>query len=77
MFTSDNLGRWMIVIGLGIAGIGVLMVLLSRLGIPIGRLPGDIRLQGENVTCLIPMASMILISLLLTIAVNVLLRLLK
>jgi hypothetical protein len=67
----------MIVIGLGIAGIGVLMVLLSRLGIPIGRLPGDIRLQGENVTCLIPMASMILISLLLTIAVNVLLRLLK
>jgi hypothetical protein len=77
MFTSDNLGRWMIVIGLGIAGIGVLMVLLSRLGIPIGRLPGDIRLQGENVTCLIPMASMILISLLLTIAVTVLLRLLK
>ena len=77
MFTSDNFGRWMIVIGLGIAAIGVLMVVLSRMGIPIGRLPGDVRLQGENVTCLIPMASMILISLLLTIALNVLLRLLK
>ena len=77
MFTSDNFGRWMIVIGLGIAAIGVLMVVLSRMGIPIGRLPGDLRLQGENVTCLIPMASMILISLLLTIALNVLLRLLK
>ena len=77
MFTSDNFGRWMIVIGLGIAAIGVLMVVLSRMGLPIGRLPGDLRLQGENVTCLIPMASMILISLLLTIALNVLLRLLK
>ena len=77
MFTSDSFGRWMIVIGLGIAAIGVLMVVLSRMGIPIGRLPGDVRLQGENVTCLIPMASMILISLLLTIALNILLRLLK
>lgn len=77
MFTSDHLGRWMIVIGLGIAGMGVLVVLLSRFGIPIGRLPGDIRFQGENVTCLIPIASMILISLLLTLAVNILLRLLK
>ena len=77
MFTSDSFGRWMIVIGLGIAAIGVLMVVLSRMGIPIGRLPGDLRLQGENVTCLIPMASMILISLLLTIALNILLRLLK
>jgi len=77
MFTSDSFGRWMIVIGLGIAAIGVLIVVLSRMGIPIGRLPGDLRLQGENVTCLIPMASMILISLLLTIALNILLRLLK
>ena len=48
-----------------------------RFGIPIGRLPGDIRFQGENVTCLIPIASMISISLLLTLAVNILLRLLK
>ncbi len=77
MFGSDNLGRWMIVIGLGIAGIGLLMVLLARIGIPIGRLPGDIRLQGQNVTCLIPLASMILISLILTIAINLLLRMLK
>ena len=77
MFGSDSFGRWMIVIGLGLAAIGVLIVLLSRAGIPIGRLPGDIRLQGQNVTCLIPLASMILISLILTIAINLLLRLLK
>jgi hypothetical protein len=77
MFGSDSFGRWMIVIGLGLAAIGVLIVLLSRAGIPIGRLPGDIRLQGQNVTCLIPLASMILISLILTIAINLVLRLLK
>lgn len=77
MFGSDSFGRWMIVAGLGLAAIGVLIVLLSRAGIPLGRLPGDIRLQGENVTCLIPLASMILISLILTIAINLLLRMLK
>lgn len=77
MFGSDSFGRWMIVIGLGLAAIGVLIVLLSRAGIPIGRLPGDIRLQGPNATCLIPLASMILISLILTIAINLLLRLFK
>jgi hypothetical protein len=77
MFGSDSFGRWMIVIGLGLAAIGVLIVLLSRAGIPIGRLPGDIRLQGQNATCLIPLASMILISLILTIAINLLLRLFK
>jgi len=77
MFGSDSFGRWMIVIGLGLAAIGVLIVLLSRAGIPIGRLPGDIRLQGQNVTCLIPLASMILVSLILTIAINLLLRLFK
>ena len=77
MFGSDSFGRWMIVIGLGLAAIGVLIVLLSRAGIPIGRLPGDLRLQGQTVTCLIPLASMILISLILTIAINLLLRLFK
>jgi len=77
MFGSDSFGRWMIVIGLGLAAIGVLIVLLSRAGIPIGRLPGDLRLQGQNATCLIPLASMILISLILTIAINLLLRLFK
>lgn len=77
MFGSDSFGRWMIVIGLGLAALGVLIVLLSRAGIPIGRLPGDIRLQGQNATCLIPLASMILISLILTIAINLLLRLFK
>jgi hypothetical protein len=77
MFGSDSFGRWMIVLGLVIAAIGVAVVLLSRIGIPLGRLPGDIRIQGQNVTCLIPLASSILLSILLTIALNVLVRLLK
>ncbi len=77
MSASDSFGRWMIVLGLVIAAIGVAVVLLSRIGIPLGRLPGDIRIQGQNITCLIPLASSILLSILLTIALNVLVRLLK
>lgn len=77
MFGSDSFGRWMILIGLGVAALGVAIVLLSRLGLPLGRLPGDIRLQGQNITCLIPLATSIVLSILLTIALNILLRLRK
>ncbi len=36
----------------------------------LGRLPGDIRIEGDNYRIYIPLASMVLISLLLTLVVN-------
>ncbi len=56
-----------------ILGGGVLM-LLSRFNLPLGRLPGDIRIERENFTCLFPLASSILISVLLTLLLNLALR---
>lgn len=69
--------RWMIVIGLSIAGMGALIWVIGRIGLPFGKLPGDIFVQGENVSCFFPLASMLILSLLLTLILNVLLRLLN
>jgi len=69
-----DLGRWLVWIGLGLAGLGLLLILLGR--IPwLGRLPGDIRIQRDGFSCFIPLATSILLSLLLTLLLNILLRL--
>ena len=71
------LSRWLIIIGLSLAGIGALIGLLARFGVPLGRLRGDFRFQSGNVSVYIPLASAVLLSVLLTVAVNLLLRLLR
>ncbi|MCB0204238.1 MAG: DUF2905 domain-containing protein [Anaerolineae bacterium] len=43
----------------------------------LGRLPGNIRIQGESITVFIPIASMIVISVLLTIVLNLLIRIFR
>ena len=71
------IARIFIIVGLVMVLIGGLLYLFGRVGIPLGRLPGDIRLQGENVTCFIPLATMILLSVVLTVILNLILRLLN
>jgi hypothetical protein len=70
-------GRLLVFGGLITAMIGGLVIVFGRWGVPLGHLPGDIRIQGENVTCFIPIVSMIFLSIVLTIVLNVLLRLLR
>ncbi len=74
MSDPANIGRFLILCGLGLAGLGVLVVLLGRVGIPLFQLPGDIKIQGQAVTCFIPLATMLLLSLILTLVVNLVLR---
>lgn len=68
------IGRWVLIFGLVIAGIGGIVMLAGRLGLPLGRLPGDIRFKSGNVSCFIPLASSIILSLLLTLLLNLLAR---
>lgn len=70
----SNVGRILILIGLSIVGIGVLVWIGGRMGISLGRLPGDIRIQRGNFTCLIPIVSSLLVSLILTLAINLVFR---
>jgi Protein of unknown function (DUF2905) len=68
-----ELGRVLIAVGVAILLVGVLLTFVGR--IPLGRLPGDIVVQRENVTCAVPLATMLLVSVLLTIVLNVIARL--
>ena len=70
----DQLGRILVVVGGAVLLLGIAFLLLGRTGF-LGRLPGDINFSTGNLTCVVPIASMILLSLLLTIILNVVLRL--
>ena len=57
------MGRTLIVIGLLIAGAGLLMTL----GLPIGRLPGDFTVRRGSFSFYFPLATSIVVSILLTL----------
>jgi hypothetical protein len=62
-----DLGKILIGIGAVILVIGVLVVLASKLGLPLGRLPGDITYRGKNTVVYFPIVTSILLSILLTV----------
>ena len=72
----ETMGKWVMLIGGALVLLGGLMWLLSKVPF-IGRLPGDIRIEKPGFTCLVPLASSIILSILLTIVVNVIARLLR
>jgi hypothetical protein len=65
----EPLGRWLIIAGLALALTGVLFVLGPRIPL-VGRLPGDIRIEQNGVVIFLPIGTMILISIVLTILLN-------
>ena len=72
----SSLGRTLVIFGALLVIVGSLVWAAGRLGLPLGRLPGDIRIETGGFSCFVPIVSMILLSVLLTIALNVVLRLL-
>jgi len=73
----SSIGRILIVVGLVIAVVGGVLWLMGRLGVPLGRLPGDIRIEREGFSFYFPIATSIVLSLALTIILNVIFRLWK
>ncbi len=72
----EILARWLVFIGIGIAVIGGILWLLSR--IPgLSNLPGTIKIEGSGFTCVIPLLAMVVISVVLTILLNIAARLFK
>jgi uncharacterized protein HemY len=57
------MGRTLVVVGVVIAGVGLLMML----GVPLGRLPGDFAVRRGNVSFYFPLATSIIASILLTL----------
>jgi hypothetical protein len=62
-----EIGRMLVTLGIALVVMGGIVMLLGRTGLPIGRLPGDILYRGKNSTFYFPLASSILISVVLSI----------
>lgn len=73
----SSLGRIIVVLGLLLVVVGGILWAGGRLGLPFGRLPGDIRIERDGFSCYVPIVSMIVLSLVLTLLLNIILRLLN
>jgi hypothetical protein len=70
---TPDVGRMLVVVGLLIAGFGLLLVFGVK--IPLGNLPGDIKITTEGGTTIyIPLGTMLVISLVLSLVATVLFR---
>lgn len=69
------MGRLLVAIGMAIAVVGVVLWLFPRAFAWFGNLPGDLRIERDGTRIFIPLASMLVVSLVLTLVVNLAARL--
>lgn len=73
----ESIGWFLLVSGAILALMGVGAIVLARLGVPVGSLPGDLVVQRGSVTVFAPVMSCLVVSIVLTIVVNVAIWLLR
>jgi Protein of unknown function (DUF2905) len=61
------MGRWLILIGMACVALGVAAIIGERLGIKLGRLPGDIVIRGRNGAFYFPVVTCLIVSAVLTL----------
>ena len=62
-----HIAKWFILAGTVLIIAGIIMILLQKFGVQLGKLPGDIVWRGSNVTIYIPLMTGLLLSILLTL----------
>lgn len=73
----EQIARTILLGGVILLVVGGLLLLFSKLNLPIGRLPGDIFIQKENGSFYFPITTSILASILLSILLNIIGRFLN
>jgi Protein of unknown function (DUF2905) len=71
MAPMADLGRVLVIVGAVAMVAGLAFILLGRANIPLGRLPGDIVYRGKSSTFYFPLATSILVSVVLSIVMYV------
>ena len=69
-----DLGKLLIILGVVLVAAGLLLTLFGRFHLPFGRLPGDIVYRGKNTTFYFPLATSLLVSVVLSVVLYVLTR---
>jgi hypothetical protein len=73
----ENIARFLVIGGIILILLGGGVYLAAKFGIPFGRLPGDIHIEGKNGSFYFPITSSIVVSILLTIILNLIARFFK
>ena len=63
----SDLGRMFIWIGGFILLLGIVLVVAGKMNLPVGRLPGDFTWRGKNTTVYFPLATSIVLSVVLSL----------
>jgi Protein of unknown function (DUF2905) len=69
-----ELGKLLVGLGAVIAVAGILLMLLGRTNLPLGRLPGDFLYRGKNATVYFPLATSVVVSVVLSVVLYVVSR---
>jgi hypothetical protein len=69
-----GLAKLLIVVGGIIVVVGLLLLLAGRLNIPIGRLPGDFTYRGKNTVVYFPLATSLLLSIIISVVLYLISR---
>jgi hypothetical protein len=70
----ETFAKYLVIGGIILILVGGGVYLAAKFGIPLGRLPGDIRIERENGSFYFPLTSSILVSVILTIVLNLIAR---
>ena len=70
----SDLGKILVIAGALLLALGLALILLGKTNLPLGRLPGDILYRGKNTTVYFPIATSILLSVILTIVLYIINR---
>jgi len=62
-----DIGKALIMVGAVVVVVGLVLMLFGRANIPLGRLPGDVLYRGKNTTFYFPLATSILVSVVLSL----------
>lgn len=73
----DVIGRWLVGLGVLLVVVGGLIWLLGKVFPNLSQFPGTLRIQGAGFTCVFPFLAMIIVSVVLTIILNLFSRFLK
>ena len=73
MLGLEGIGKTLIIVGIVIAGLGLLLAFGARIPF-LGKLPGDILIRKDGISFYFPIVSLLLLSLLLTLIINLVWR---
>lgn len=69
-----ELGKLLIAVGTVVVVAGIVLMLLGRTSLPLGKLPGDFLYRGKNTTVYFPLATSVVISIVLSIVLYLISR---